>query len=188
MTERVLVAGVGNIFLSDDGFGVEVARRLASVTLPDWVRVVDYGIRGMHLAYDLAGGAYDLTILVDAAARHEPPGTVSVVELDPVTEPPPASVLDAHGMQPDVVLGLVAQLGAEPGRVILVGCEPAVLDEGMALSPVVAAMVDPAVRVVVDLVGDYESENSVSVTANSVTANSVTTNNVTNGPTTKDGC
>jgi hydrogenase maturation protease len=166
---RVLVAGVGNIFLSDDGFGVEVARRLAAVSLPEWVRVVDYGIRGMHLAYDLAGGEYDLTVLVDAAGRGERPGTVSVVELDPVTAPPPASVLDAHGMQPDVVLGLVAQLGARPGRVILVGCEPAVLDEGMTLSPVVAAMVDSAVRAVVGLVGEYESGNSVSSISNDVT-------------------
>ncbi|HEX3789633.1 MAG TPA: hydrogenase maturation protease [Pseudonocardiaceae bacterium] len=164
MTTRVLVAGIGNIFLGDDGFGVEVVRRLSDVDLPDRVRVVDYGIRGMHLAYDLAGGDYDLTIMVDATARGEPPGTVTVLELDPVTAPTQApaestQLLDAHGMQPDVVLGLVDLLGAQPGRVLLVGCEPAVLDHGMALSPAVELMVDTAVRCVIDLVGRYDPEN-----------------------------
>ena len=81
MTARVLVAGVGNVFLGDDGFGVEVARRLAAVELPPWARVADYGIRGMHLAYDLAGGEQELTILVDATTRGDAPGTVYVVEL-----------------------------------------------------------------------------------------------------------
>ncbi len=82
MTGRVLVAGVGNIFLGDDGFGVEVAGRLAQADLPDWVRVADYGIRGMHLAYDLADG-YETTILVDASPQGHEPGTVFVMELEP---------------------------------------------------------------------------------------------------------
>jgi hydrogenase maturation protease len=162
VTPRVLVAGVGNVFLGDDGFGVEVVRRLSEVDIPDWVRLVDYGIRGMHLAYDMAGGDYELTILVDAAARGEPPGTVSVVELDPAAErrpDQPVPLLDAHGMQPDVVLALVDQLGGTPGRVVLVGCEPALLDHRMALSPPVERMVDAAVRAVVDLVGRHGSEN-----------------------------
>ena len=73
MTGRVLIAGVGNIFLGDDGFGVEVARRLAAAELPDWAKVVDYGIRGMHLAYDLADG-YESAILIDATARGGQPG------------------------------------------------------------------------------------------------------------------
>ena len=77
MTGQVLVAGVGNIFLGDDGFGVEVARRLATEDLPGWVQVADYGISGMHLAYDLADG-YDAAILIDAAPRGDKPGTVSV--------------------------------------------------------------------------------------------------------------
>src|SRR5215472_11988405 len=79
MTQRVLVAGVGNIFLGDDGFGVEVARRLARLDLPDWVAVGDYGISGMHLAYDLADGV-ETAILVDAMPRGGEPGTVYVVE------------------------------------------------------------------------------------------------------------
>ena len=170
MTGRMLIAGVGNIFLGDDGFGVEVASRLATADLPDWVRVADYGISGMHLAYDLAEG-YESTILVDATPRGGEPGTVYVMELDTgvpsaaaaPTEPAPTEpaapvagsgvpLLDAHGMQPDVVLGMLNLLGAEPGRVFLVGCEPASTDEGIGLSEPVTAAVDEAVRIVLDLV------------------------------------
>jgi hydrogenase maturation protease len=151
----VLVAGIGNVFLGDDGFGVAVAARLAEQELPGDVRVADYGIRGMHLAYDLAGDDYDLTILVDAFSTGDPPGTVSVIELDPAGEPR-AELLDAHGMQPDVVLGLVTLLGAKPGRVLLVGCEPAVLDHGMGLSPTVRQAVDAAAGVVRDLLAERE--------------------------------
>jgi hydrogenase maturation protease len=180
VTGRMLIAGVGNIFLSDDGFGVEVASRLATADLPDWVRVADYGISGMHLAYDLAEG-YESTVLVDATPRGGEPGTVYVMELDtgvpspadaPTAPPAPATpapatpapapgapvasggvpLLDAHGMQPDVVLGMLNLLGAEPGRVFLVGCEPASIDEGIGLSEPVSAAVDEAVRIVLDLV------------------------------------
>jgi hydrogenase maturation protease len=154
----VLVVGVGNIFLGDDGFGVEVARRLATMVLPEYVRVLDYGIRGMHLAYDLVGAEHDLTIMVDATLRGDPPGTVYVIELDvpdPADTGGPAPLLDAHGMQPDVVMGLIAVLGGEPGRVLLVGCEPASLDHRMSLSPAVEQAVDTAVRVVAGLVGKY---------------------------------
>jgi hydrogenase maturation protease len=168
VSARVLVAGVGNVFLGDDGFGVEVIRRLSDVDLPDWVRVADYGIRGMHLAYDLAGGDQDLTIMVDATTRGDPPGTVYVIELDTSAPAAPTpsdgtevavQFMDAHGMQPDVVLNLIRLLGGEPGRVLLVGCEPAVLDHGMSLSPPVGGAVDMAVQAVVDLVGEYESEH-----------------------------
>jgi hydrogenase maturation protease len=159
VTARVLVAGVGNVFLGDDGFGVEVVRRLRDEgrdrKLPDWVRVADYGIRGMHLAYDLAGSAYELTILVDATSTGDPPGTVSVIELDTAAgaaAEETTAVLDAHGMQPDVVLNLVRLLGADPGRVVLVGCQPAVLDHSMALSPAVEEAVGPAVDAVVELI------------------------------------
>jgi hydrogenase maturation protease len=151
----VLVAGVGNVFLGDDGFGVEVARRLSEVDLPPFVRVADYGVRGMHLAYDLAGATPELTILVDATAQGDPPGTVHVIDLAAPAEVDDAALLDAHGMQPDVVLGLVRLLGADPGRVLLVGCEPEVLDERMTLSPAVARAVGTAVRVVVDLIARY---------------------------------
>jgi hydrogenase maturation protease len=163
---RTLVACLGNIFLSDDGFGVEVARRLARYQLPDGVRVTDYGIRGMHLAYDLAEG-FDSTILVDATRRGGEPGTVYLIEPDPATDgtspdPDPddgtaamlarMSLLNAHGMQPDQVLSLAGTLGAEAGRVLVVGCEPASLEEGIGLSAPVAAAVDDAVQMVTRLV------------------------------------
>jgi len=152
---KVLVAGVGNIFLGDDGFGVEVARRLSTMDFPEYVRVVDYGVRGMHLAYDLAGAAPELTIVVDATERGDPPGTIHVIDLLLPSTMDNASLLDAHGMQPDVVLGLVRLLGADPGRVLLVGCEPAELAERMSLSPVVERAVDTAVRVVAGLVARH---------------------------------
>ena len=117
---RTLIAGVGNIFLGDDAFGPEVARRLAAKELPGWVRVADYGISGMHLAYDLAEG-YEMAILVDAAPRGGRPGTVTVLEvaaehrrdLAAAAGPLGASRLfDSHGMQPDVVLGALVVIGA----------------------------------------------------------------------------
>jgi hydrogenase maturation protease len=154
MSHRMLVAGVGNIFLGDDGFGPEVARRLAELDLPAQVRVTDYGIRGMHLAYDLAEG-YGTTILVDAAARGGEPGTLYVIEPDLGERPgasAPGAFFDAHGMQPDVVFGLLGMLGGEPGRVLVVGCEPASLEHGIGLSAPVAAAVDEAVRVVTGLI------------------------------------
>jgi hydrogenase maturation protease len=149
MTGRMLIAGVGNIFLGDDGFGAEVARRLASAGLPGWVQVADYGISGMHLAYDLAEG-YETAILIDAAPRGGSPGTVTVREVAPGTPAP--ALFDAHGMQPDVVLGMLDMLGTACPRVLLVGCEPASAEPGMELSEPVAAAVDEAVRIVMDLV------------------------------------
>jgi hydrogenase maturation protease len=183
-TGRTLVACLGNIFLSDDGFGVEVARRLARHELPAGVRVTDYGIRGMHLAYDLAEG-FDNTILVDATQRGGQPGTVYLIEPEPPAPadrtgpgpdgPDPAgagpaddgtatmlasmSLLNAHGMQPDLVLSLAGTLGAEAGRVLVVGCEPATLEEGIGLSAPVAAAVEDAVRMVTKLVTTGPAEN-----------------------------
>lgn len=160
MTGRVLVAGVGNIFLGDDGFGVEVARRLAENGLPDWARVADYGISGMHLAYDMAEG-YETTILVDAAPRGGEPGTITVLEVDPEDRQDLAEgggavdgsrLFDAHGMQPEVVFGVLGMLGAKAGRVLVVGCEPASADYGIGLSEPVSAAVGEAVRVVTDLI------------------------------------
>jgi hydrogenase maturation protease len=163
MTGRMLIAGVGNIFLGDDGFGPEVAKRLAAAGLAGWVRVADYGTSGMHLAYDLADG-YDAAILIDATPRGGKPGTVSVLDVAaehrrdtaPAGEPLGASRLfDAHGMQPDVVLGMLDMLGgAGPARILVVGCEPASVDYGMELSEPVAGAVDEAVQVVLDLVAE----------------------------------
>ena len=159
MTHRVLVAGIGNIFLGDDGFGVEVAGRLAKLELPDWVAVGDYGISGLHLAYDLADGV-EMAILVDAAPRGGEPGTVYVIEPGPAQGS--TTFFDGHGMQPDVVLSMLGSLGAHVGRVLVVGCEPASADYGIGLSPPVAAAVDDAVKVVLELISeraDREASN-----------------------------
>ncbi len=148
---RVLIAGVGNVFLGDDGFGVAVARRLAGVALPEGVTVTDFGIRGVHLAYELTGGGHDVAILLDAVSRGGSPGTLYVIE--PTPGDGPAPFLDAHTMTPETVLALAGALGGETGRVLLVGCEPADLSPGMELSAPVAGAVGPAVELVVELVG-----------------------------------
>ncbi len=145
---RVLVAGVGNIFLGDDGFGVEVAQRLLGQPLPEGTKLMDVGIRGLHLAYELLDG-YDLLVLVDALPVDEAPGTVVVFEPDADQLPPGG--LDAHGMDPQTVLSLLASLGGEVGRVLVVGCQPADLSERIGLSSPVAAAVDEAVRTVLRL-------------------------------------
>ena len=153
MRHRILVAGVGNIFLGDDGFGVEVAKRLATEALPDGVRVVDYGIRGVHLAYELLDGGYEMTILVDATPRGEKPGTVYLIEADLDTYSTAAvSSPDAHAMTPGAVFALLKAMGGSPGRVLIVGCEPQQTAEGIGLSAPVARAVDEAVRLVVDFV------------------------------------
>ena len=140
---RILVAGVGYIFLGDDGFGVEVATRMRGRSVPDGVRIDDFGIRGVHLAYDLLEG-YDLVILV-----------VCVLEPDLATS---GEVLpDAHDLDPVAVLGLLSDLGGSIGRMLVVGCQPADLQEQMGLSAPVAAAVDEAIRVVEELVQEQLS-------------------------------
>lgn len=147
----VLVAGIGNIFLGDDGFGVEVVRRLDTASLPADVAVADYGIRGVHLAYELLDGRYDTLILVDAVPLGDPAGTVAVLDATAPAARTHAGTLDAHSMSPDVVLGALRALGGSVARVLVVGCQPADLEERMGLSPAVSAAVDEAVRVVADV-------------------------------------
>jgi hydrogenase maturation protease len=163
MAQRTLVAGAGNIFFGDDGFGVAVARRLAELELPEWVTVADYGISGMHLAYDLASG-FESAILIDAVPRGGTPGTVYVIEPEPAAATDRSSsggaLFDAHGMRPDLVLGVLEMLGAKAGRMLVVGCEPSDAGPGMGLSAPVAAAVDNAVRVVLRLVDDMGNDIS----------------------------
>jgi hydrogenase maturation protease len=145
--QRVLVAGIGNVFRTDDGFGPEVARRLAAVPWPDGVRVVDYGIRGLHLAYDLLD-AWDALVLVDALPAPGDPGTVSVLRIGDEHLGPGVSV-DAHGMDPATVLASLAALGGSlPAHTVLVGCRVADTGSGMGLTPPVQGAVDEAVRTV----------------------------------------
>jgi hydrogenase maturation protease len=157
---RILVAGVGNIFLGDDGFGVEVAKSLAAQELPAGVRVIDFGIRGFDLAYALQDG-YETTILVDAYPHGQTPGTVSLVEPDlskldePPEDQPQRSVVETHGMNPLNVLRMASTMNGGLKKVLLVGCEPATFggEEGhMGLSETVAAAVDEAVKMIASVV------------------------------------
>lgn len=157
---RVLVAGIGNIFFGDDGFGSEVARRLSSRPLPGSVRVVDYGIRGMHLAYDLLDG-FDALVLVDALPGAKEPGELTVLEVGP--DDLGAGVFDAHGMNPVAVLASLGVLGGELPRTLVVGCQPLDVDEGIGLSPAVARAVDAAVTVVIDLLDAQMRESAAAM-------------------------
>ena len=154
---RVLIAGIGNIFLGDDGFGVEVARRLASCEMPADVRVVDFGIRGLDLVYALQDG-YETTILIDAFPQGNAPGTVSVVEPDLndlQATPQQGRLVEPHGMNPMNVLRTAKAMQARLDHILLVGCEPAYLggDDGyMGLSEPVEAAVNDAVKTTQNLV------------------------------------
>jgi hydrogenase maturation protease len=154
---RILVAGIGNIFLGDDGFGVEVAQTLAKSNFPSTVRVADFGIRGFDLAYALQDG-YEATILVDAFPRGQHPGTVSVIEPDlenPASGSAEEGFVQPHAMNPMNVLRMAAAMHGPLKRVLLVGCEPATFggEEGkMGLSAPVEAAVQEAARVVTSLV------------------------------------
>lgn len=156
---RILIAGIGNIFLGDDAFGVGVVRRLSTRPFPEGVRVVDFGIRGFDLAYALLDGP-DVTILVDATPRGGAPGTLYVIEPDLneldqwLAED---VVIETHAMNPMRVLALVKAMGGQFKRILLVGCEPATLGpaEGqMGLSAPVQAAVDEAVALVASLITD----------------------------------
>jgi hydrogenase maturation protease len=146
--QRTLVAGIGNIFLGDDGFGVAVAGRLANEDLPEGVAVRDYGTRGLHLAYEMLDGGYDTTILVDAVPRGGAPGTVYLIEPDVGEVECEAAQADAHAMDPGAVLRMLAALGGVPGRVLIVGCEPESVEGRMGLSAAVESAVGEAVRLV----------------------------------------
>ncbi len=155
-----LIAGIGNIFNRDDGFGSEVAQQL--LRRNDWpadVRVEDYGIRGMHLALDLLDGC-ELLILVDAMARGDGPGTLYLLEPNP-TGGDSAEPLDAHRMDPLSVLRQVHDLGGVISRVLVVGCEPVDIEDGIGLSAPVADAVGRAIHMVEQLIAERNTPCSV---------------------------
>jgi hydrogenase maturation protease len=177
MRRRVLVAGIGNIFLGDDGFGVEVVRRLAERGLPDGVEVVDFGIRGMDLAYALHED-YGLVVLVDATPRGGEPGTIYLIE--PEIEEGGAVSLDTHGMDPVKVIRLSRALGAPKTRTLVVGCEPQVVsgredydDMLMELSEPVSASVEEAAKLVESLVAEAGTADGPGESAGSSKAREV---------------
>ena len=159
---RILVAGIGNVFLSDDGFGVALAERLARRELPTGVDVVDFGIRGMDLAFAMQDG-YDAVVLLDATPRGERPGTLYVIEVDHSEHG--EATLDTHGMDPAKVIGLVRALGGTPPRTLVVGCEPETRmsadDEHVVaqLSEPVRAALNRGVTLVESLLDELTSDN-----------------------------
>jgi hydrogenase maturation protease len=164
MSGHILVAGIGNIFLADDGFGCEVVRRLAERELPENVAVRDFGIRGMDLAYALMD-AYEAVVLVDAVQRGGEPGTVYLIEAEVPEDGEVA--LDTHGMDPVKVIRLARVLGAEIPRTLVVGCEPQVVLTGedyddmlMELSEPVQRAVDEAVKLVESIVEEVSVQTS----------------------------
>jgi hydrogenase maturation protease len=163
----ILVAGIGNIFLGDDGFGVEVVRRLSQLNLPAGVRVADFGIRGFDLAYALLNG-YETTILVDACPRGEAPGTLYVVEPDvKALDAQPPMVADGHVMNPMVVLRMARAMNIEVKNVLLVGCEPESLggEEGqMGLSASIESAVQPAIHIIESLINQLLNEKKSATT------------------------
>jgi hydrogenase maturation protease len=165
----VLIAGVGNIFLGDDAFGVEVARVLATRPLPEGVKVRDFGIRSFDLAFALLDDWSDV-ILVDAVSRNEPPGTLFVIEPDlrELADAPATATFDGHSMDPVTVLRLAQTLGEIQTKVFMVGCEPADLggDEGsMGLSPQVENAINEAVGMVEKLAHELLARAAAPATA-----------------------
>jgi len=162
MTPSVLVAGIGNIFNRDDAFGVSVAAKLAGAALPEHVRVVDFGIRGFDLVLALLEG-YDLTIFVDAVSRGGAPGTLYTIEpdLNAIAECDESGTYEnAHGLDPVKVLATAKSAGARLGRVVVVGCEPAMLEDesgSIGLTEPVEAAVDPAIEMIRSLVTRKDS-------------------------------
>jgi hydrogenase maturation protease len=152
MTARILIAGIGNIFLGDDGFGPEVVRRVARQHSDAEVHAVDYGIRGVHLAYDLLED-WRVLVLVDALPNRGAPGTLHVFEADHETLSPTAG-LEAHSMDPAAVFATLTALGGTAPRTIVVGCEVENVDEGMGLSEPVAAAVPGAVAAIDEVLVD----------------------------------
>jgi hydrogenase maturation protease len=159
---RILIAGIGNIFLADDGFGVEVVRQLAERGVPEGVEVVDFGIRGLDLAYTLMD-SYEALVFVDALPRGEEPGTIYLIEPEVEGE----VALDTHGMDPVKVIRFARALGAEIPRTLVVGSEPHLVLSGedyddmlMELSEPVLAAVPEAVKLVESLVEEIHESGS----------------------------
>lgn len=157
----VLVAGIGNIWMKDDGFGGEVAKRLNERPLPEGVTVTDFGIGGLDLAYELQKG-FAALVLVDISRQGGEPGTLYVMEVDETEvegEIQDGVMMDPHGMDPQTVLRFIKATGAWPGKVVIIACEPSdVGDFGLGLSQQVQAAVDRAVDLVLTTVSELQTQ------------------------------
>jgi hydrogenase maturation protease len=162
MSERILVAGIGNVFFGDDGFGVEVASRLARRPLPDGVVVTDIGVRALHFAFDLLDTPAAL-VVVDTVDRGDPPGTVSLIE--PRIGEKAAGVADAHSMSLATVITALRGLGGTVPPLLLVGCQPEFVGERMGLTPIVQDAVPRAVALVERTIATLIAGHSINAAA-----------------------
>jgi hydrogenase maturation protease len=157
---RILVAGVGNSWLRDDGFGGEVARRLEGLELPDGVAVMDAGTGGLDLAYEVMRG-YDALVILDVSRQGGDPGTLYVMEVPEESveaKIDDGEAINPHGMDPQTVLRFVRSIGAWPGKVVVIACEPAVVEEmGFGLSADVLSAVERAVDLVLETAVELRS-------------------------------
>ena len=164
--KRILVAGIGNAWLCDDGFGGEVVKRLETRELPEGTVVLDFGTGGLDLAYEVMRG-YDAMVLIDVSRQGGEPGTLYVMEaseeeVDAGIED--GQVINPHAMDPQTVLRFVKTVGAWPGKVVVVACEPARVEEmGLGLSHEVAHAVDGAVELVVQTIGELQADAAYAV-------------------------
>jgi hydrogenase maturation protease len=157
---QILVAGVGNAWLRDDGFGGRVAEALNERPLPPGVTVLDFGTGGLDLAYEVMRG-YDALVLIDASRQGGEPGTLYVFEPEPSSIEPieDGQVVNPHGMDPRTVLRFVKMVGGWPGKVVVIACEPAVAEEmGLALSPEVEGSVERAVELVLETIAELQTD------------------------------
>jgi hydrogenase maturation protease len=157
---RILVAGVGNAWLRDDGFGGEVARRLEGRELPVGVAVMDAGTGGLDLAYEVMRG-YDALVMLDVSRQGGEPGTLYVMEVPEESvegKIDDGEAINPHGMDPQTVLRFVRSIGAWPGKVVVIACEPATVDEmGFGLSADVRSAVEGAVDLVLETAVEIRS-------------------------------
>jgi len=162
--KRVLVAGIGNAWQKDDGFGSEVARKLEHEELPDGVAVIDFGTGGLDLAYQAMNG-YDAILMIDISRQGGEPGTLYVMEVDEDEVAAGAvedgETLNPHGMDPETVLRFIKVMGSWPGKVVIFACEPQTIEEmGMGLSPVVEEAVDRAVKLVLETAAELLTDEA----------------------------
>ena len=164
--KRILVAGIGNAWLKDDGFGGEVVKRLESRELPEGAAVFDFGTGGLDLAYEVMRG-YDALVLVDVSRQGGEPGTLYVMEAqkeDVEAGIEDGQLINPHAMDPQTVLRFVKTLGAWPGKVVIVACEPAQVEEmGMGLSAEVQSAVDAAVELVIDTIEELRTDAAYAI-------------------------
>ena len=159
LQEQILVAGIGNAWMRDDAFGGEVAKRLLAQELPKGVTVTDFGTGGLDLAYEVMRG-YSALILVDVSRQGGEPGTLYVMEPDPDEIEPieDGAMINPHGMDPQTVLRFVKTAGGWPGKIAIVACEPAIVEEmGLGLSPEVESAIDGAVKLVMDTIEELRT-------------------------------